>query len=221
MDWAIEVFAWFEHFLKGIGPEPVSLVQIQRNDGRWHLEDTWPPEDLEWRLIGLDEFQSDGQRVSTTSSVTLESEPFTEDVHISGLPTLHLNVQALCKGGQVFATMKDGTTGLRLGHAVMDLRYRDGGYDAKITIPFISYKMKMEFNPMDVVVPAGHSLLIELTETGEDYLPSPDCASTGMNVDTDSSSVLGLPLIDRPEGDVQWFRVPGPVDPNNLSMTGV
>ena len=221
MDWAIEVFAWFEHFLKGIGPEPVSLVQIQRNDGRWHLEETWPPKDLEWRLIGLDEFQSNGQRVSTTSSVTLESEPFTEDVHISGLPTLHLNVQALCKGGQVFATMKDGTTGLRLGHAVMDLRYRDGGYDAKITIPFISYKMKMEFNPMDVIVPAGHSLLIELTETGEDYLPSPDCASTGMNVDTDSSSVLGLPLIDRPEGDVQWFRVPGPVDPNNLSMTGV
>jgi len=169
----------------------------------------------------LDEFQSSGQRVSSTSSVTLESEPFTEDIHISGLPTMHLSVQALCKGGQIFATMKDGTTGLRLGHAVMDLRYRDGGYDAKVTIPFISYKMEMEFNPMDVVIPSGHTLLVELTETGADYLPSPDCASVGMNVDTDSSTVLGLPLIDRPIGDVQWFRVPGPVDPSNLTMSGV
>ena len=73
---------------------------------------------------------------------------------------------------------------------------------------------------MDVVIPKGHTLLIELTETGRDYLPSPDCAAVGMNVNTDSSSVLSLPLVDRPEEDPRWFNVPGPVDPNNLSMSG-
>ena len=220
MDWAIEIFVWFEHYLKGIGPEPESLVQIQRNDGKWHLEETWPPKDVDDLEIGLDEMQTTGQRVSSISGVTLESEPFDEETHISGLPTLHLSVQALCKGGQIFATMKDGTTGLRLGHAVMDLRYRDGGYDAKITVPFLTYNMQMEFNPMDVVIPKGHTLLIELTETGMDYLPSPDCAAVGINVNIDSSSVLSLPLVDRPEDDTRWFNVPGPVDPNNLSMSG-
>jgi hypothetical protein len=214
MDWAVELFGWFEYYLKDIGSEPVSLVQMQRNDGAWHLEETWPPKDVEWLEMGLDQFQAiGGQRVSTTNSLTLESEVFENETHISGLPTLHLDVQALCKGGQIFATMKDATTGLRLGHAVMDLRYRDGGYDAKITVPFLSYTMKMEFNPMDVVIPAGHSIAIELTETGEDYLPSPDCAAIGMNVDTTSSSVLSLPLIDRAEEDVRWFKVIEPADP--------
>jgi len=217
MDWAVELFGWFEYYLKDIGAEPVSLVQMQRNDGAWHLEETWPPKDAEWLEMGLDEFQAIGGRVSSTSGITLESEVFENETHISGLPTLHLDVQALCKGGQIFATMKDATTGLRLGHAVMDLRYRDGGYDAKITVPFLSYTMKMEFNPMDVVIPAGHSIAIELTETGEDYLPSPDCAAIGMNVDTTSSSVLSLPLIDRAEEDVRWFKVIEPAEPANAS----
>ena len=217
MDWALELFGWFEYYLKDNGPEPDSLVQIQTNDGRWHLEETWPPRDMEWQAMQLSTFNQIGNdRVSATSTVAFESEPFENETIISGLPTLHLGVQALCKGGQVFATMKDGTSGLRLGHAVMDLRYRDGGYDAKITAPFLSYTMKMEFNPLDVVLPAGHTLVIELTERGEDYLPSPDCAAIGLNVDA-SSSTLSLPIIDRPADDVRWFQVPGPVDPNNVS----
>ena len=38
----------------------------------------------------------------------------------------------------------------------------------KTTAPFTSYTMLMEFNPLDVVVPAGHTLRIDLTENGED-----------------------------------------------------
>ena len=67
--------------------------------------------------------------------------------------------------GVNFATLRDGTNGMRLGHAVMDIRYRDGGYDAKVTAPMSQFTMLMEFNPLDVVLPAGHSLSIELTET--------------------------------------------------------
>ena len=101
------------------------------------------------------------------SSVTLVSEVLTELTHISGLPTLHLDVTTqACQGGQIFATLYDNENDLRLGHATMDIRYRDGGYDAKPTSPFSSYTMLMEFNPLDVVVPAGHTLRIELTESG-------------------------------------------------------
>ena len=124
------------------------------------------------------------------------------------MPTLHLDVSTqACNGGQIFATLYDNTEGLRLGHATMDVRYRDGGYDAKPTAPFSSYTMLMEFNPLDVILPAGHSLRIELTETGEDYLPGP-CAinpTGGLSID---GGTIGLPLIDRPPSHHAWFLEP-------------
>ncbi|HIG20534.1 MAG TPA: CocE/NonD family hydrolase, partial [Candidatus Poseidoniales archaeon] len=210
MDWAIELYNWFNYYLKDIGDEPEPMVQIQTNDGRWHVEETWPPEDVE---LLLQDLSSEWNGASGTvngfgSSVSMTSSEFDNETHISGLPTLHLEVTTqLCNGGQIFATMYDDTANLRLGHATMDIRYRDGGYDAKVTAPATSYTMLMEFNPVDIVLPAGHALRIELTETGEDSLPGP-CASNiagGLSV---SGGVIGLPLIDRPVDDDRWFLTP-------------
>ena len=201
-DWAVELFPWFEFYLKGIGDEPESYVQMQRNDGRWHLEETWPPED-----ISIMQVPGDGgnQRVSSTSGgfeITLEISD--GPIHISGLPTLHTDVSTgLCNGGQLFVTMKDGESGLRLGHATMDVRYRDGGYESKPTASLSSYRMLMEFNPMDVIVPSG-ILTLQFSESGEDYIPSP-CAVNGLLV---NSFDLGLPLIDRWGEHETWFDVP-------------
>ena len=102
--------------------------------------------------------------------------------------------------------MYDGTNGLRLGHATMDVRYRDGGYDSQFTTPGTTYRMLMEFNPMDVRIPAGHTIQLVLTESGEDYLPSP-CATSGLAIIA-GMQTLGLPVIDRPTGDPHWFTVP-------------
>ena len=89
----------------------------------------------------------------------MKIEKIEEDFHISGLPTFHANVRAnSCNGGQLFVTMLDGTTGLRLGHATMDLRYRDGGHEAKSVTPFSSYVMMLEFNPMYVIIPEGSTI---------------------------------------------------------------
>ena len=209
MDWAIELFNWFEYWLKGIGDETESYVQMQTHDGRWHLEETWPPSDLEWNLQELSQWDGlGGGLVSSTNSFSLVSPVFGEEIHLSGLPTLHLDVTTRgCNGGQIFATLWDETIGLRLGHAVMDLRYRDGGYDAKTVspAPFAggSYTMLMEFNPLDVVLPAGHRLSIEFTETGEDYLSS-TCAAVGLNI---QGGTFGMPLIDRPVTHENWFEV--------------
>ena len=210
MDWAIELYNWFNYYLKDLGPEPAASVQIQTNDGHWHAEDTWPPDDMTWEKVTLDAADSTGGWVSATATSSFTIAPFEEDIHISGLPTLHLSVQSPlipCNGGQVFATMYDDEIGLRLGHATMDLRYRDGGYGANAVLPGQNYLMLMEFNPMDVVLPAGHAIRVDLTESGEDYLPSP-CAVTGIGVSLDASSEIGLPLIDRPAGDPHWFVVP-------------
>ena len=145
--------------------------------------------------------------VSSSSSIVLSSEPLESEIHISGLPTFHAQVRAnSCNGGQLFVTMSDGTSGLRLGHATMDLRYRDGGYEAKSVTPFAAYTMQMEFNPMDVVIPEGHIIQLEITESGEDYLPS-TCASTGITL-VEAEQPLSLPLIDRAVSDERWFEVP-------------
>ena len=58
----------------------------------------------------------------------------------------------------------------------MDVRYHAGGYDAQTVVPFSSITMLMEFQGMDVILPAGHALEIVLTQSGEDYLP-PACAN--------------------------------------------
>ena len=205
MDWAIELWNWFEYYLKGIGDEPEAHVQIQTNDGKWHVEDTWPPEDLSWDYQDLSKWQGADGVVNTNSAISIVSPAFEEEIHISGLPTLHLEVNTRgCNGGQIFATLWDETDGLRLGHAVMDIRYRDGGYDAKPVSPIGSYTMLMEFNPLDVVLPAGHSLSLELTDTGEDYLPS-TCALTGLSV---QGGTFGMPLIYRTVEDERWFLSP-------------
>ncbi len=209
-DWAVELFPWFEYYLKGIGDEPESYVQMQRNDGRWHIEETWPPEDVYGEIWGFSRSGAIGDPqggwVSSTSGGFVETIPTPGDspIHVSGLPTLHVDViTGLCNGGQLFVTMKDGESGLRLGHATMDVRYRDGGYESKATSSLSSYRMLMEFNPMDVVVSSG-SLTLEFTESGEDYIPSP-CAASGLFVE---SVELYLPLIDREDEHEAWFNVP-------------
>ena len=161
--------------------------------------------DVEWATHDASAWGSLGV-VSSSSSITLTSEPLESDYHVSGLPTFHAQVRAnSCNGGQLFVTMSDGTTGLRLGHATMDLRYRDGGYEAKSVTPFVSYTMQMQFNPMDVIIPEGDTIQLEITESGEDYLPS-TCATVGITLDGEQP--LSLPLIERAPSDNRWFEVP-------------
>ena len=62
------------------------------------------------------------------------------------------------------------------------------------------------FNPMDVVIPEGHVIKLEITESGEDYLPS-TCSSAGVTL-VEAEQPLSLPTIDRPESDNRWFEVP-------------
>lgn len=206
MDWAVELFGWFQYYLKDIGEEPEPMVQIQTHDGAWHVESTWPPEDMTWWPVSLDSTEGDGGTVNANNQQTFTLPALENDTHISGMPTLHLSVNTLaCQGGQVFATMY--ADGLRVGHATMDVRYRAGGYEAQTALPFSAYTMLMEFNPMDVDLDAGAVIEVVLTETGEDYLPSP-CAAVGLNVNLDDSSVLSLPLIDRPVDDDRWFLAP-------------
>jgi putative CocE/NonD family hydrolase len=98
-DWAQDLFEWYEYYLKGIGTQPDLTAQVQRNDGQWRIEETWPPENIEWFDLPLSDCSSSGvftgggapvvgggQTVTTTCSALSE----TEDILISGLIRLHL-----------------------------------------------------------------------------------------------------------------------------------
>ncbi len=208
-DWAQDLFEWFEYYLKGIGPQPELNAQIQRNDGQWRIEETWPPQDIEWSTVTLDQCSSQGEtiggapvlgNVGNTGTATVDCPGFESNIHISGLSRLHLTVHATADGGQIFVEMQDAETGLRLGHATMDIRYHAGGYEPQTVISGQEVVMMMEFQGIDAILPAGHGIRLLLTSTGEDYL-APAC-SCPIHVMMDDSSALSLPLIDRTEAEV-------------------
>lgn len=183
-DWGQDLFEWMEYYLKGIGPKPALHSQMQRNDGLWHIEETWPPKDTQWNSIDLSTCGQVGSQVGGVtviggeiSTVLIECQSPDRDVWIAGLPTLHLDVTASMDGGQIFAELQDMETGLRIGHATMDIRYHQGGYDATTVFPGQSLTMMMEFQTIDAIIPAGHGFRLVLSETGEDYL-APACGIT-------------------------------------------
>ena len=209
-DWAQDLFEWYEYYLKGIGPQPDLTAQVQRNDGQWRIEETWPPEDIEWYDLSLSDCSSSGaftgggapvvgggQTVTTTCSALSE----TNDILISGLIRLHLEAVATMDGGQIFAELRDSETGIRLGHATMDIRYHAGGYEPQTVLPSEQVTMMMEFQAIDAILPAGHGINIVFTESGEDYL-APACGPSCTVHILPSLSQLSIPQITSDSGTV-------------------
>jgi hypothetical protein len=133
-----------------------------------------------------------GQTVTTTCSAISE----TEDIMISGLIRLHLEAVATMDGGQIFAELRDSETGIRLGHATMDIRYHAGGYDPQTVLPSQQLTMMMEFQAIDALLPAGHGINIVFTDTGEDYL-APACGPSCTVHILPSLSEMLIPHINR------------------------
>jgi len=209
-DWAQDLFEWYEYYLKGIGTQPDLTAQVQRNDGQWRIEETWPPENIEWFDLPLSDCSSSGaftgggapvvgggQTVTTTCSALSE----TEDILISGLIRLHLEAVATMDGGQIFAELRDSQTGIRLGHATMDIRYHAGGYEPQTVLPSEQVTMMMEFQAIDAILPAGHGINIVFTESGEDYL-APACGPSCTIHIIPSISQLSIPHIISDSGTV-------------------
>jgi predicted acyl esterase len=209
-DWAQDLFEWYEYYLKGIGTQPDLSAQVQRNDGQWRIEETWPPENIEWFDLPLSDCSSSGaftgggapvvgggQTVTTTCSALSE----TEDILISGLIRLHLEAVATMDGGQIFAELRDSQTGIRLGHATMDIRYHAGGYEPQTVLPSEQVTMMMEFQAIDAILPAGHGINIVFTESGEDYL-APACGPSCTIHILPSISQLSIPRITSDSGTV-------------------
>ena len=131
--------------------------------------------------------------------------PFEQDVYIAGMPSFHIAVTPhTANGAHGFLDMTD-STGMHLGHAVMDFRFADGGRDgSEALVAFSSVLGKMEFMPMDVFIAAGETITITMTQTGRDYVPSP-AAAGGYSINW-ANSELTLPLVYRTCEDL--FQAP-------------
>ncbi len=123
--WGETMVAWFDQFLKGIdtGILDAPAVQIQDDDGVWHHERTFPPDDAMWHRFALGaEQQLDASGTGHTGQVTYHdanggavdrsavplplpggneptrvlwrTEPLSSNWTISGLPVFHGNVTA-------------------------------------------------------------------------------------------------------------------------------
>ncbi|MEA3203459.1 MAG: X-Pro dipeptidyl-peptidase [Thermoplasmata archaeon] len=221
-DWAQMLLEWFDFYLKGSGPHPALTTEIEDNMGHWRSEvGAYPPADAAWLTLDLGKDfaqtsggqpivlpQSGGPQEGTvpgqpaTPVVTYATtEKLAAETHIAGLARLKLQVTPLGSGGQVYAELRDLDANLRLGHAIMDLRYAagtgTGTTDARPVAPGMPLTARMEFEIVDAVVPAGHRLQLVLAGTGRDYLPSADAAPVLVQA---ASSTLSLPTIAATHG---------------------
>ena len=202
-DWMQDLLEWFDYYLKDVGPQPGQWIEIQSNLGDWRIESRYPPDDTQVIQYSIgEELTMVGGSLTilpdASSGPVWESEPLTTPMFISGNPRFHVDVRTATLGGQLYALLESCSSDdicIHLGHAIMDLRYYEGGKDLQTWIPNIeTINAKLEFLPLDVEVPEGHRLRLSLTSTGMDYLPA--STSSIVFVEEGPSSVLQLDTFD-------------------------
>lgn len=147
--------------------------------------------------------------------------PLKEDLRFAGLPRLHVTFIPTSPAGarinaELHARSPEGAE-RDVGHAVMDLRYYQGGYQSHTLTPGQPILAKMEFIPLDAYVPAGHELVLvisgagysseRLTRGSSGYLDQWWESPTPLPVRIvwgDGKSTLQLPLIERDVGDGKY-----------------
>ena len=213
-DWMQDLLEWFNYYLKDDHLKPALHVEVQDHLGNWRIEERYPmdhPEYLELSLGGELEQTSGGTLLAgsayvpgTSTEIVFETQPFEEELRFGYLPQLHVTVTLTGNGGQIYALLEDTVDNIHLGHAIMDLRYYEGGDEEQFVFTGQTITARMEFEAMDVIVPEGHGLRLTLLPTGEDYVNT--ATNYPVVIHVDENSVLKLPLVDKE--DKLYFTPP-------------
>jgi predicted acyl esterase len=232
-DWAEILLHWFDYWLKGQGTigDLGPAVQVLDASGQWRTEEHFPPHDAAWTTCNL----SAGGKLTTDApsggndlllpvgtptpdappppgySADFVLPPQETDLRISGLPKVHVTVTPAGATGDVAAWLYDVAPDgaeTRIGWTMINLRFADGTSEPRDVTPGQPLLLRMEIQPMDAVVPAGHHLLLRVWEYRTDGTsadgpdvqarlptlpPSPVTLDYGPNV----HSVLELPTVQR------------------------
>ncbi len=225
---------WLDSELKGLEVETGPAVQVMDNQGRWRNELHYPPHDTTWTNLYLNDDFVLSEEPNGNSFVVLTPNPgalgfnagflaqplesyvdFTmgpveEETLVVGLPKVHVQVTPHGPGGYLAAYLYDrapdgGLT--RLGWTTMNLAFADGSTERTEVVPGMPLDVKMEIQPMDGVVPAGHELVLRMwVFTDGDRLPT--IPPNGVNLELGEVSVLKLPTVER--GPEYYFEAPQP-----------
>lgn len=192
-DWAEDLKEWFDFYLKNLGERPILKVEVQDNIGRWRVEDTFPPRDAFHQPLAI---SGPAARLSNTDSAARYDLGVVSDTAatmLSGHLYLEAAVTPQGPNGQIFFQVNDlDAGGWRLGFGTMDLRYRGG--ETPVVVPLQKVMVRVQSQPFDFVVPAGHRLELVIAQSGGGYLPSPSAAPLEFDP---TSSVLFLPVVER------------------------
>lgn len=243
-DFAESLLRWFDRELKGLDVDVGPVVDVEDNQGRWRLEAAWPPLDATFLNLRLGDGTLGGEPAPAEVAITppvqggfvpfagvgvplglqggeawFEGEPLAAELRVSGAPQVPLAITPSGQGGQVAAylyDLADGAEPVLVGHGVMDLRFHDGGDEARALAPGEEVVARLQLFPLDAVVPAGHRLALRVTQdVPGNFVQSPLAAPFALRVGGDAESLLRLPVIARGEAQLAggWpLRGPAPGD---------
>ncbi|HWH08990.1 MAG TPA: CocE/NonD family hydrolase [Candidatus Thermoplasmatota archaeon] len=223
-DWAEMLLRWFDRELKGDATaDPGPKAQVQDSSGQWRMEDAWPPRDAVPTLLHLASGKLAGEPGASGSVLVGGADPgfgpvecplcarfagetLEQELRFSGIPRLRVNVTPTAPAGQLAAWLyaEEGGKLQRVGWGAVDLRFPQGGEKASPVVPGQRVAVDLAFEALDVVVPAGGSLVLVLHTDGyADHLGNP----APLRVQVGEGATLELPVIER-DGST-FFQPPG------------
>lgn len=173
--------------------------------------------------------------------IELKSAPVPDDLRVSGLPQIRLPFETSGPGGELafwlFDEDEDGKVRALgacplggcdsdkwvpdpsipvVGHGAMNLRYYAGGEEAQALRPNTRYVARLEFEPLEVLIPQGHRLTLWVFQ-----FAYPDHATvltpSPVTVFLGADAILRLPTLD--VDPMELFPVPGAHFPTRENQT--
>lgn len=234
-DWAEILLHWFDKWLKDIDSDLGPMVQVQNEKGEWRNDEAFPPRDILWETRHLSVNNELTSEPGAAAAILLTPTPFVgnaaeqvrsmpgfsadfltkpleSEMLLSGLVRLHVTARPLGAGGHLAAWLYDVDergAEKRIGWAQLSLRFADGTERSTPVVPNQPLLVKMEFQPLDAAIPAGHQLRVRVWEYQEnDRLPGLPPNPVELLVGGSSTSVLMLPIIERDAA--AYFEPPMP-----------
>lgn len=235
-DWAEIVLRWFDRELKGLDVDVGPRVQVEDSAGVWRSDHSWPPTDAQPLTFHLapggvlatepaagheqvpvgptpkhfpTTFENGPLDALCGACASFTSEPMETELRFAGIPQLPVTVIPSGPGGHLAAWLyiEEGSQRDLVGWGQLDLRFAEGGETASVVVPGEPIVARLQLEPLDVVVPAGASLVLVLHQGSYgDHVASVPTAPVLVEVGGDAST-LTVQTFEREE-DV-FFVPPG------------
>jgi uncharacterized protein len=186
-----EAFRFLDEHVRGVVPEvddPAVTVQSGNGEGRWRVEEAWPPADgAEWTMpvrpgSYRDEPGNDGTGARAGQGHWTVTEPLPHAAHLAGEPRVELEIDSLVPYVHTVAHLYDVAPD---GTAMLVTRgARATGASGPETITVGLY-------PQDWVFEPGHRIAVHLHGSDDGWY-SPGISHTEVGVD---GGELTLPLL--------------------------